>query len=338
MKTLSLNKSDYKLIGGYLLITTFWLIYKFTIDAYILKEYLVDIPVALIQIILLLLIAKGLIEYYFIKKGNLIVFISLGILSLWGTSFLTMLSGDFTHYGKIPWEKYGSIHELIIFNIQNSIFNIAIPLSLISGKKYYEHQLNSSELKNTQKELELKILRSQFDPHFLYNSLNTIDAMVDYSSKEKVKEYVLNLASLYRHIVKFKDEEIVSIEDEIALAKNYFFLVETRFENDFDFEIIEKVTVKNKYLPNGALLSVVENIIKHNHPKGNTTIKTKISINEKTIEISNNKSLKQVKSDISGTGLINLKKRYQLLADKKIEINNHEKLFTIKLPLLNILV
>lgn len=338
MKTLSLKKSDYKLIGGYLFITIFWLIYKFTIDDYSLKEYLVDIPVALIQVILLLLISKWLIEYYFIKNGNLTIFILISFLSLWSISFLTMLSGDFTHYGRIPWEKYGSIHELIIFNIQNSIFNIAIPLALISGKKYYEYQLNTLELKNTQKELELKVLRSQFDPHFLYNSLNTIDAIVDYSSKDKVKEYVSNLASLYRHIVKFKDEEIVSIEDEIALAKNYFFLVETRFENDFDFEIIEKFNIKNKYLPNGALLSVIENIIKHNHPKGNTKIKTKIIVNEKTIEISNNKSLTQVKSDISGTGLTNLEKRYQLLADKKIEINNEEKLFTIKLPLLNILV
>ena len=67
-----------------------------------------------------------------------------------------------------------------------------------------------------------------------------MDALVDYSPKEKIKEYISHLASLYRYLVHTKDEDIVTLEDEISLAKDYFYLIETRFENDYSFEIIEQ--------------------------------------------------------------------------------------------------
>jgi len=128
-----------------------------------------------------------------------------------------MLSGDFTRYGEIRWEQLPPVGELIIFNINNSVFNLSIPLSLIAAKKYYEYQLNSLKFADAQKELELKVLRAQYDPHFLYNSLNTIDSLIDYSPKERVKEYIAHLAALYRYLIHTKDEDIAALSDEIAL-------------------------------------------------------------------------------------------------------------------------
>lgn len=338
MEALKLNRSDYKIISGYLLVVTFWLIIRFNIENYAWQEYFVDIPVFWIQTLSLLLVSKWLIENYLIRKKNYFLLIVLATFSLWFISFLSMLSGDFTRHGTIEWEKLLPIGELIIFNINNSVFNLCIPLSLIAAKKYYEYQLNMVQYATAQKELELKVLRAQFDPHFLYNSLNTIDALIDYSSKEKIKQYVSNLASLYRHLVKMKDEEVVLVEEEITLTKNYLFLVETRFENSYDFSFDLSFSPKNKYLPNGALLTLVENIVKHNYASAQEKIKAEIKINPDFVQVSNSKSSKRQVSDESlGTGLQNLRKCYELLSDKNIEIIDTAQAFKVSLPLLKVI-
>ncbi|HAS41470.1 MAG TPA: hypothetical protein DCS93_13390 [Microscillaceae bacterium] len=337
LNSLKFKKSDYKLIGGYLLTVTFWLVYKFKIEGYALREYFIDIPVALIQVVVLLLIAKKLIEYYFIRKGSLILFIIIGFLSLWFIGFCTMLSGDYSSLGRIPWSRYSPFTKTVIFNVQNSIYNIALPLSLISGKKYYEHQLSLSRLINAQMALELKVLRSQFDPHFLYNSLNTIDALIDYSSPEEIKQYIANLASLYRYLVNIREEEIVKLEDEIALGKNYLFLTETQFENDYDVHFRLDNLPSNRYLPNGAFLTTIENVVKHNKASRGIKIKVEISITPDTLCIKNTKSPGNKKREKPvGTGLENLQKQYQLLSNEQIIIQDTQDSYTICLPLLSI--
>ena len=212
-----------------------------------------------------------------------------------------------------------------------------MPLVLLFGKKYYDYRKDEFSRINQQKELELKILRAQFDPHFLYNSLNTIDALVDYASKETIKKYISNLADVYRYLVQTKDEELILVEDELDLIKKYLFLIETRFEGDYNFDIIVHSSYQNKYIPNGALLTTVENIVKHNTPDEDVRITARISIEKENIKVSNNKYHSINHEESLGTGLKNLKKRYELLADETIEIRDNEKEFIIELPMLNII-
>lgn len=334
MDGVNLNKSDYKIIIGYLIIATIWLIIKFYTENYTLVEYLIDIPVFWLQVLTLLLITKALINIFFIKYKNYFALIASTIFMFWFLGFLTLLSGEITRSGTIDWNKLAPFMELFFFNVNSSAANVAIPLTIISAKKFNEYQLKSIALSNAQKELELKLLRSQFNPHFLYNSLNTIDALVDYSPKEKVKEYISNLASLYRYLIKTNEEDIVTLKDEILLAKNYIYLIETRFENDYQFIISNNYEHYNdKYLPNGSLLTALENVIKHNKPLTNRPIITTITINENEMKISNILSKKNTGEPLR-TGLENLNKRYGLLSDKIIEIKQTEEEFSLTLPLL----
>lgn len=338
MDTLKLNKSDYKIVGGYLLLATFFLLIKFRIENYTLIEYLIDIPVSWIQTLALLIISKTLIEHFFLKKRNYLLLIILAVFSLWFVSFLSMLSGEFTRDGFINWGKLPPIGELFILNINSSIFNLCIPLSLLAGKKYYEYQLNHVKLADAKKEIELRMLRSQFDPHFLYNNLNTLDALIDYSPKEKVKEYISHLAALYRHLVKIKDEEIVEVEAELDLARNYLFLIKTRFEDDYIVSFHLEVKSENKYLPSGALLSLLENIIKHNKAMEDQPVKITISMLEDMMCVQNTKTGAQEISKTSlGTGLSNLEKRYALLSEKQMEIVETKQDFSVYLPLLQVI-
>lgn len=332
MNSLKFNKSDYRFILIYFIAASIWLLYRWNIENYTLFEICTGLPGFIVKNLLLLFIFRWLINEYLVVKRNYLIFILLAFIAWEAIGFLDMWRDYYTsdHDWELP-----SFGLMLVQNFNRGATDSVMLIGLVLGKKYYENKLDYAQLQSTQKELELKVLRSQYDPHFLYNSLNTIDALVNYSSKEKVKEYISHLASLYRYLIHSKDEYIVTLDNEISLAKNYFYLIETRFGNDYSFEIIEKEEPTANYLPNGAILSVLENVIKHNKALDENTIHTVIYIERNAVKIINSKC-KNESEESMGTGLKSLNKRYQLLSDHKIQTEETKQDFTITLPLLNL--
>ncbi|WP_271767882.1 sensor histidine kinase [Aquimarina algiphila] len=332
MNNIRFTKSDYKFIVIYFIGATVWLLYRWNVENYSFFEIWTGWIGMIVKNLALIFVFKWLINEFLIIKKSYIIFILLGFFLIEVIGFIDMLRD---YYTSTPRWKMPSFDIMLIQNFRRSADGFFL-MSFVFGKNYYDNKIDNIELKNTQKELELKLLRSQFNPHFLYNSLNTIDALVDYSPKEKVKEYISNLASLYRYLIKTHEEDIVTLEDEILLIKNYIYLIETRFENDYRFNIIEESIVKDRYLPSGVLLTALENVVKHNQPQINAPIITTILIENKTVKITNTIAKSREVNESFGTGLKSLKKRYELLSDKMIDIKQSEKVFILKLPLLTI--
>lgn len=332
MNSFKFNKSDYQFILIYFFGTTIWLLYRWNVEDYTLFEISTGLPGFVIKNLMLLYIFRWLINEFLVVRKNYVVFILLAFVAWEGIGFLDMWRDYYTsdHHWELP-----SFGVMLVQNFNRAAIDSVMLIGLILGKKYYENKLENIELQNTQKELELKVLRSQFNPHFLYNCLNTIDALVDYSPKKKVKEYISNLSGLYRYLIAAKDEDIATLEAEIALAKNYCYLTETQFENDYKFIIPNHHHYKDKFLPNGALLTALENVVKHNKPTSNKCVVANIRINQNEVKVSNTISKNQTNESL-GTGLINLKKRYQLLSDKTIKIKQTDQEFVITMPLLSI--
>lgn len=333
MNSLKFNKSDYRFIIIYFIAATIWLLLRWNIEDYTWFEIVTGLPGFIIKNLLLLFIFRWLISEYLVIRRNYAIFILMAFAAWEAVGFLDMLRDYYTsdHDWEIP-----SFGIMLVQNFNRTATDSVMLIALIFGKKYYENKLDYAQLQSSQNELELKVLRSQFDPHFLYNSLNTIDALVDYSPKEKVKEYISNLAALYRYLIYTKDEDIVTLDNEISLAKNYFYLIETRFGDDYDFEIIEKEPPLLNHLPNGALLTLLENIVKHNKAVNEKTVDIKIYIEKKSVRVVNTKSINSKEAESLGTGLKNLNQRYRLLSDHEIKIKESEDDFEVRLPLLKI--
>jgi two-component system LytT family sensor kinase len=191
------------------------------------------------------------------------------------------------------------------------------------------------ETEKQRKENNLKLLRSQIDAHFLFNNLNTLDFLID-SNPEKAEEYISRLSLIYRYLIKTKDAEVMELANEIELAKNYIFLIQTRFGNDYEFNIEKNISLTDKFIPTGALQSLLENVVKHNKSDGTKSIKTTIQINEGWLIITNTKSKIIGKQESFGTGLKNLKMRYQLLSDEKIQVHNMDVKFEIFIPIIEL--
>lgn len=326
-----LNKTDWILIGTFYLISTVVNCIQYYIQDNDLIEYLVDIPAAIVlSLAIVLMYLLWLVPEYIVKKKQYVTFFGLGIvvLSVLGTIDYTI--GFWS--GSNPWSEFPKWYWLLFEGVLQLDDDVGLLFGLLLGKKFYESQMQLLKVEKRQKENELKLLRSQVDPHFLFNNLNTLDSLID-SNADKAKEYINRLSLIYRYLIKTKDAEVMELEQEMQLAENYIFLIQTRFGDDYDFEIIKKTSTEGKFIPTGALQTLLENVVKHNKPK-DEPIKTKIELQDTVLTVWNTKSTVASDKESFGTGLENLKTRYQLLSDEKVRIESNTNTFCATIPVL----
>lgn len=330
-----LNKSDIFLLVVFYTASVSLNIYDYYANGNILLEFLVDIPLEVIlSVILVYFFTFWLIPKYIVHQKKYFLFALYGLAILIFMGAIDYVSGFWT--GGHDWNKLRKGVLFIITSVDHGSELIAFPLGVLLTKKFYEGQTLLSKTKAQQKENELKLLRSQLDPHFLFNNLNTLDALID-SDPGKAKEYINRLSLIYRYLIQTKDAEVMELSEELNFAENYIFLIKTRFQNDYDFEIIKNTSVTGKFIPTGAIQTLLENVVKHNKTQNNSTINTCITIDENRLTVINTLSKLVSNEESFGTGLENLKIRYQLLSDKEIEIENSETAFTISIPIIKLI-
>jgi two-component system LytT family sensor kinase len=336
MMNTKLNKTDFILLGIYFLVNTSIGIYDYSIrQSVLLREYFIDFPLDIfLTMVLIASVLYWIIPKYIMSEKKYISFIFWSLILLSTIGIIERLTGYWS--GGNDWSKFNDSYFQIFLNGINRGSNLlGLPLGFLLTKKFYESQTQIIEAEKQQKENELKLLRSQIDPHFLFNNLNTLDSLID-SNPEKAKEYISRLSLIYRYLIKTKDAEVMELISEIEFAENYIFLMKIRFGEDYEFVIEKNISLVDKYIPTGALQSLLENVVKHNKSDGKNVIKTAISINEGWLIITNSKATLASKNESFGTGLENLKARYQLLSDKKIQVHNMAKKFEVSIPIIEL--
>lgn len=329
-----LNKSDFIILGIFYLISATLNIFDYLDQDAKLIEYLLDIPMYVItSFIGVMVFMYYIIPNYLIRKKNYFLFAIFGLLTIATIGITERVVGFAT--GGNSWDKFPSIGNLVLYAIFNGADSIGLALGIIITKKFYESQTQISKIKEQQKENELKLLRSQIDPHFLFNNLNTLDSLID-SNPQKAKEYINRLSLIYRYLIQTKDAEVMELANEIEFTKNYIFLIQTRFGTDYEFIIQENISLTDKFIPTGALQTLLENVVKHNKSNGTTPIQTTIQINEGWLIVTNTKSNIKVQKESFKTGLQNLKTRYQLLTNENVQVLNTDTKFEVFIPIIEL--
>lgn len=194
-------------------------------------------------------------------------------------------------------------------------------------------------LKQYQAVAEFKALQNQLNPHFLFNSLNTLLSEITHNP-ENAKIFTSRLADAYRYILQTQNKMTISLWEELKFLKAYVYLHEVRIGKALEFIIkmdegISKADFKEVFLPPLSLQLLVENAIKHNVAtlKRPLEITISIDLDKFSLEVENNVKLKSgVKS--MGSGLNNLSERYRLLNNKNIHIYKTDEVFRVRIPLL----
>lgn len=176
-------------------------------------------------------------------------------------------------------------------------------------------------------------LKNQLNPHFLFNNLNVLDQLIE-EDKHKASDFLNEFAEIYRYVLEVSDKKLVTLQEELLFAKNYFSLLKHKYENAYQLEIVQKKN-DNTLIAPLTLQLLIENAIKHNLGTEKNPVVITINCAENII-VSNNIIKKQHQNLTSGRGLQNLKEQYLLVANQEITISVHNTQFTVTLPLIPI--
>ena len=202
-------------------------------------------------------------------------------------------------------------------------------------KQAESDQLKKEQLERARAEAELEALKSQIDPHFIFNSLNTLSHLIE-DKPEKARLFNDNLAEVYRYILQNKSRDLVLLREEMAFLQHYFSLLKIRFEDAVQLHISDGSLQLDEYLiPPISLQILIENAIKHNEFSDDSPLAITVSINKHELTVRNHVHSKTLRKPSSKIGLQNLGERYKLIVKNPIIIDKTAQEFIVHLPLLS---
>lgn len=190
------------------------------------------------------------------------------------------------------------------------------------------------ELKREKLSSELSGLKEQLNPHFLFNSLNTLSALIS-TEPLRAESFVSKLARVYRYILDKGSEDIVSLHQELNYLQAYIHLLKERFGESLivNLNVDEMISMNKKIIPL-SLQICFENCVKHNIVTYEKPLTVEICFSGQYIFVINNLQPLQLNEPASGVGIKNIKKRYAYFTNLPVVVDSNEKTFSIGLPLL----
>lgn len=176
-------------------------------------------------------------------------------------------------------------------------------------------------------------LKSQVDPHFLFNAMNTLYTLVE-TEPAKAREFIASFSALYRQVLHSRERTIVPVQEELQLAQHYVFLQRIRFGNSLVVDIDVPATALGGYLPPFTLQMLLENAIKHNVISAARPLHISVAVKDGRLEVRNDLRPRGGVSAGTGTGLENIRKRYAMLGATEPEFRLSDTHYTATVPIL----
>ncbi len=229
--------------------------------------------------------------------------------------------------------------KYFFFHIYASSVIISLIISFIhEGVFFYimwmKSNKRSQELEKESLLSQFETLKNQVNPHFLFNSFNTLITLIE-EDKDAAVEYVQKLSDFFRTILQLRDKSIISIQEELELIKTYSFLQKKRYGENLVLKNMIPANVLSRGIAPLTLQMLVENAIKHNVIATGRSLNIEISLTENGYIMIKNNIQKRIEEEPSaGLGLQNIRNRYKFLSDKEVEIMVSANYFSVAIPLL----
>jgi len=228
------------------------------------------------------------------------------------------------------------VDELIMAALVVVIISVltVVELSIYLLEKWRFSLAELERFKKENAEFQFESLRSQVNPHFLFNSLNTLSSLI-YNDREKAEIFIRELSDVYRYILENRGSELVLFERELKIARSYLFLLGLRFEKNLMVEWQIEKKAESKLIAPLTLQLLIENAVKHNVISRKMPLTLKIEANEDKLTVRNNLQRKEIKEYSSKLGLKNIQSRYSFLTSGIVDIYETDSEFVVKIPLIN---
>lgn len=234
----------------------------------------------------------------------------------------SMINADFAFLDKVT--------HTFFFNVTTNIL-LYSSMTLIIYAYFYLQQIKDQEIRNKVLEnslikFKLKTLESQLNPHFLFNTLNSISSLIP-NNPDAAQDMVADISFLLRKFLSIDDKNFITVREELEILDYYTNILKQRFQEDLVITKKIEESLLNKQIPRLLIQPIIENSIKHGFSQKNKKLRIHLCIakNEDSIELSvENNGKKLPKYPIysnSGIGIINIKERLQALYHGKSDFH-----------------
>ena len=179
---------------------------------------------------------------------------------------------------------------------------------------------------------QLEGLRNQVNPHFLFNSLNTLIYLIPEDTNKAVR-FVQQLSKVYRYVLESRDNGLIPLREELEFLHAYIYLQHERFGDNLQVAIRIPDTRQNAAIVPLSLQMLFENAIKHNIISTEKPLRIEVFTENDHLVVRNNLQRKNQVMDSTGVGLQNIRDRYRMLVDKDVEVIVSQQFYTVLLPL-----
>lgn len=233
----------------------------------------------------------------------------------------------------------GLIFDMLVVFIVTAIYES------INAFEQWEKTLRETEqLKKINLQTQFEGLKSQINPHFLFNSLNSLSSLIE-EDTEQAERFVEEMSSVYRYLLRSNETQLVRLSDELTFANSYFHLLSTRYGENIRLEQAVDSNYTDYFLPPLTLQLLLENAVKHNvilpEQPLSIRIETAQAVNASEdskdagrLVIRNNLQRKLTRIVSNQVGLANITTQYQLLGGGEVVVKEDDDFFTVTLPLI----
>lgn len=213
-----------------------------------------------------------------------------------------------------------------------TIMLLVISRTILLNNQSKLDAIEKERLKQQSLQNELAALKNQVNPHFLFNSLNSLSLLVREDQKAAGR-FINKLSFLYRYILQSKDQDLVTLKEELRFLESYIHLIEVRYRENFMVNINIKDDLLQNKIPTLALQLLMENAVKHNEISDDRPLKVEVFDEGDHLVIKNRLQERTGNLESTNIGLSNLNVRFKLHMDKELEVLREEGHFVVKLPI-----
>jgi hypothetical protein len=233
-----------------------------------------------------------------------------------------------------PKPDWSIIQVVTLINVICVLFITHVYETVFMVKEQQGELVRSAELERAKAEAELTALKNQVDPHFMFNSLNTLTYLIQ-ADAEKALSFTENLADIYRYILSQKDNTLVLLEDELEFTHKYTDLLHLRFGNALVIKRrFAESSEKNYLIPPTSVFVAFENAVKHNEVSEQFPMHIDVDIKAGNLYIVNSMRERGRMEPSSGIGLKNLDERFKIVMGRGIQAGKEAERFVVSLPLM----
>ncbi len=224
--------------------------------------------------------------------------------------------------------------------IQNYNFGIWATLTVVITfhviyfyNKFQKTKVKESQIVAKNQTAKFESLKNQLDPHFLFNSLNVLTSLIG-ENPGLAEKFTTKLSKVYRYVLEQKDKDLISLDEELKFATSYMQLLQMRFEDGIEYNVTDAASDPELKIVPLSLQLLLENAVKHNVITSDQPLKINIYEEGGYLVVENTVNPKESLGKSTKIGLRNIQQRYELVSSNKVSIENNNKIFKVKLPLL----